>query len=117
MYVSGRTGWGLLLGTLAIVGMPPFGLFRSELLLVQVAAQQQPWALPLMAVGLIIALACLLRPVQQMVWGEPVPMQHLPYRPHRLPMVVHLGLALFLGIFMPPVLWQLLLQATEMTRG
>ena len=35
--VSPTVGWGLMLGTLAILGMPPFGVFASEFLIVTTA--------------------------------------------------------------------------------
>ena len=31
--VSPTVGWGLMLGALAILGMPPFGVFASEFLI------------------------------------------------------------------------------------
>ena len=37
-------GWGLMLGTLAILGMPPFGVFASEFLIITTAMREQPWA-------------------------------------------------------------------------
>ena len=39
-------GWGLALGTLAILGMPPFGVFASEFLILTTAMREQPWATP-----------------------------------------------------------------------
>ena len=41
-------GWGLMLGSLAILGMPPFGVFASEFLILTTAMQQQPWATPIL---------------------------------------------------------------------
>ena len=35
-------GWGLMLGTLAILGMPPFGVFASEFLILVTAIGEQP---------------------------------------------------------------------------
>jgi hydrogenase-4 component F len=35
-------GWGLMLGTLAILGMPPFGVFASEFLILTTAMREQP---------------------------------------------------------------------------
>ena len=43
---SPMIGWGLMLGTLAILGMPPFGVFASEFLILITAMREQPWATP-----------------------------------------------------------------------
>src|SRR5574337_706185 len=42
--VSPTVGWGLMLGTLAILGMPPFGVFASEFLILTTTMREQPWA-------------------------------------------------------------------------
>ncbi len=118
MHASGRIGWGLLLGTLAIAGLPPFGLFRSEFLILRVAAAEQPWLLPLLLLALWLALLNLLTPVQEMVWGDPLPgLQQLSYRPVRLPMLLHLGIALVIGLYMPVQFWQSLLYAAAWVSG
>src|SRR6266404_6511291 len=45
-------GWGLMLGSLAILGMPPFGVFASEFMLLTVTMHQQPWATPFLLAAL-----------------------------------------------------------------
>ena len=40
--VSPTVGWGLMLGSLAILGMPPFGVFASEFLILTTAMREQP---------------------------------------------------------------------------
>jgi hydrogenase-4 component F len=35
-------GWGLMLGSLAILGIPPFGVFASEFMIVTTAMREQP---------------------------------------------------------------------------
>ena len=49
--VSPTVGWGLMLGTLAILGLPPFGVFASEFLILTTAMKEQPWATPILACG------------------------------------------------------------------
>src|SRR5213079_1851261 len=44
--VSPTVGWGLMLGTVAILGMPPFGVFASEFLILTTTIAVQPWAAP-----------------------------------------------------------------------
>src|SRR5207247_920205 len=45
--VNPTVGWGLMLGTVAILGMPPFGAFASELLILPTTIAVQPGAAPL----------------------------------------------------------------------
>ena len=49
--VSPTVGWGLMLGTLAILGMPPFGVFTSEYLILTTAMRDHPWATPFLLVA------------------------------------------------------------------
>ncbi|WP_017774441.1 hydrogenase 4 subunit F, partial [Paraburkholderia kururiensis] len=44
--VSPVVGWGLMLGALAILGMPPFGVFASEFLILTTTKARLPWAAP-----------------------------------------------------------------------
>ena len=52
-------GWGLAIGTLAILGMPPFGVFASEFLILTTAMRQQPWATPILLMALGVAFAAI----------------------------------------------------------
>jgi hydrogenase-4 component F len=99
--VSPMIGWALALGTLAILGMPPFGVFASEFLILTTAMQEQPWATPLLLVALGIAFAAVFSKVQPMVFGETT-VQRLPHRPALGPVFVHLALVLMLWVWIPP---------------
>ena len=55
--ISPMIGWGLMLGTLAILGMPPFGVFASEFLILTTAMREQPWATPFLLGALGVAFA------------------------------------------------------------
>ncbi|MDX8401069.1 MAG: hydrogenase 4 subunit F [Mariprofundaceae bacterium] len=96
-------GWGLLIGTAAIAGFPPFGIFASEFLLFTAALDAHPWTTGLLLFGLLIAMAGLFRFVQPMVYGEPAE-QAVPVRVNMLPVYIHLGLALVLGLAIPAFL-------------
>jgi hydrogenase-4 component F len=96
-------GWGLMLGSLAILGMPPFGVFASEFLILSTAMQQEPWATPILLLALAVAFAAIFGKVQPMVFGE-TPLPRLPHPPSLIPVFVHLGLVLMLGIYIPPYL-------------
>ena len=71
--VSPTIGWGLLLGSLAILGMPPFGIFASEFLILTTAMREQPWATPILLAALGVAFAAIFGRVQPMVFGIYVP--------------------------------------------
>jgi hydrogenase-4 component F len=100
---SPMIGWGLALGTLAILGMPPFGVFASEFLILTTAMRDQPWATPFLLVALGVAFAAVFSRVQPMVFGETT-VKRLPYRPAMIPVFVHLLLVLMLGLWIPPAL-------------
>jgi hydrogenase-4 component F len=101
--LSPMIGWGLALGTLAILGMPPFGVFASEFLVLSTAMRDQPWATPLLLGALAVAFAAIFSKVQPMVFGHPTG-KRLPHRPRMLPVFVHLAIVLLLGLWMPPQL-------------
>ncbi len=96
-------GWGLVLGSLAILGMPPFGVFASEFLILTTAMRDQPWATPFLLLALGVAFAAVFSKAQPMVFGETTA-KRLPARPAMVPVFVHLALVLMLGLWIPPVL-------------
>jgi hydrogenase-4 component F len=103
MSVSPTVGWGLMIGSLAILGMPPFGVFASEFLIVTTAMRDQPWAAPILLLALGVAFAAIFGRVQSMVFGETT-VAPLPHSPALLPVFVHLAIVLMLGLFIPPYL-------------
>jgi hydrogenase-4 component F len=106
-------GWGLMLGSLAILGLPPFGVFASEFLILTTAMQQQPWATPILLLALGIAFAAIFARVQSMVFGDTTA-QRLPHPPALLPVFVHLALVLMLGLYIPPYLADWYRQAAQL---
>ena len=96
-------GWGMMLGTLAILGMPPFGVFASEFLILTTAMREQPWAAPILLVSLAVAFAAMFMRVQAMVFGETTA-KRLPHPPALIPVFVHLAIVLMLGLWIPPFL-------------
>ena len=111
--VSPTVGWGLMLGALAILGMPPFGVFASEFLIVTTAMREQPWATPFLLVALGLAFASVFSRVQPMVFGETA-LKPLAHSPALIPVFVHLGLGLMLGLYIPPYLEAWYRQAAAM---
>jgi len=111
--VSPTVGWGMLIGTLAILGMPPFGVFASEFLIVTTAMRELPWATPILLLALGVAFAAISSRVKEMVFGETTA-KPLPHSPALLPVFMHLGLALMLGLYIPPYLNGWFRQAVNM---
>ncbi len=109
-------GWTFLLGTVAIAGFPPFGVFTSEFLLFTATMKSFPWLVVPLLVGLAVAFAGLFRHVQPMVFGEP-PEGQLPVKANMLPIIFHLAIVLWLGVSIPTVLANWLDQATIMVVG
>src|ERR1700692_4114898 len=101
--LSPTVGWGLMMGTLAILGTPPFGVFASEFLILTTAMKQQPWATPILLLALGVAFAAIFGRVQSMVFGDTTA-KRLPHQPALVPVFAHLGLVLMLGFFIPPYL-------------
>jgi hydrogenase-4 component F len=114
--VSPAVGWGLMVGSLAILGMPPFGVFASEFLILTTAMREFPWTTPLLLVSLGVAFAAVLGKVQPMVFGE-TSMKRLAHPPALVPVFVHLGLALMLGLYIPPYLEAWYQQAARLIAG
>jgi hydrogenase-4 component F len=111
--LSPLIGWGLALGALAILGMPPFGVFASEFLIITTAMRDAPIAAAILLAALAIAFAAVLSKVQPMVFGTPTGVR-LPHRPAMLPVFVHLGLVLMLGLWIPPQLAEWYRQAARL---
>jgi hydrogenase-4 component F len=101
--LSPTVGWGLMLGSLAILGVPPFGVFTSEFLILTTAMREQPWATPILLAALAVAFAAILSKVQPMVFGETT-VRRLPHPPALLPVFAHLAIVLLLGVYIPPYL-------------
>ena len=96
-------GWGLVLGVVAIAGLPPLGIFMSEFLVVSSTFARQPWlAIPLV-LGLLVAFGALLLRLGGLAFGEPTG-STAPVEASYVPMFAHLGLVCAAGIYLPPPL-------------
>ena len=109
-------GWSLLLGTTAIAGFPPFGVFTSEFLLLSATMESQPWLTVPLVLGLLIAFAGLFRALQPMVYGE-APEGQTAVPANMWPVALHLLLVLWLGISIPGFLALWFNQATILISG
>ncbi len=96
-------GWGLVSGVVAIVGLPPFGVFASEFLLVSSTFAREPWLAVLLVLGLLLALSALLLRLTELAFGAPRgPAGQV--RASYVPMVSHLVLVAIAGVYLPPPL-------------
>ncbi len=96
-------GWTLVAGVVAITGLPPFGVFMSEFLVLTSAFAQQPVLAIIAAGGLLVAFGALLWRLNQIAFGEPIGAM-TPVRASYVPIFAHLGLVLIGGIAMPGVI-------------
>jgi hydrogenase-4 component F len=111
--VSPTVGWGLMFGTFAILGMPPFGVFASEFLILTTAMREHAWATPILLLALGVAFAAVFGRVQPMVFGDTL-VKPFTHQPALTPVFVHLGLALMLGLYIPPYLAAWYVQAAKL---
>ena len=109
-------GWSLLIGVAAIAGFPPFGVFTSEFLVLTATMQAQPWLTIALLTGLAVAFAGLFRHLHPMVYGA-APEGQEPVQANMLPVVLHLGLVLWLGLSIPMFLARWLDTATGLIMG
>jgi len=96
-------GWGLMLGVMAIVGMPPFGIFTSEFLILTATMKDAPYLTPVLLLGLAVTFAALFRRVQPMVSGD-APAYQKSIKAAHVPVILHMALVLVLGVYMPDFL-------------
>jgi hydrogenase-4 component F len=96
-------GWGLVLGVVAIAGMPPFGIFMSEFLIITTTFARQPLlAIPLV-LGLLIGFGALVLRMQGLAFGAPSA-NSAPVSASYVPLFVHLAIVLGAGLFLPEAL-------------
>jgi hydrogenase-4 component F len=78
--------------------------------------REQPWATPLLLLALGVAFASMLSRILPMVFGE-TSVKPLAHPPAVIPVFVHLGLGLMLGLYIPPYLDAWYRQAARMIGG
>jgi hydrogenase-4 component F len=93
-------GWLLVLGVIAIAGLPPFGVFTSEFLLVTSTFSRIPWLAILLGLGLIIAFSAMMLRLHGLAFGSTDQRYALPA--YRLaPMALQLAVVAAAGIYLP----------------
>src|SRR6201988_1585466 len=96
-------GWGLMLGVVAIVGLPPFGIFMSEFLVVSSTFARAPWLALVLVFGILIGVASLFLRLNTIAFGDPRGAT-AEAKASYVPMFAHLALVFVAGFYMPPAL-------------
>ncbi|MGA2814851.1 MAG: hydrogenase 4 subunit F [Xanthobacteraceae bacterium] len=96
-------GWGLILGVVAIAGLPPLGIFISEFLVVTSTFARAPLLAIILVFGILVALAGLFLRLNSIAFGEPRGPSAKAQASY-VPMFAHLALVLVAGIYIPPAL-------------
>jgi hydrogenase-4 component F len=96
-------GWGLVLGVVAIAGLPPLGIFMSEFLVVTSTFARQPLLGILLVAGLLIGFGALFLRLNSIAFGEPRGAS-AKSRASYVPMFAHLALVFVAGVYLPPQL-------------
>ena len=96
-------GWGLVAGVAAIAGLPPFGIFMSEFLLLTSTFARSPLLAAALGLGLLVAFGALLQRLNGIAFGA-VRGNVGAMEVSALPLLTHLALVLVAGIWLPPPL-------------
>ena len=91
---------GFALGVIAIAGLPPFGIFASEFMLVSSTFARQPLLAVGLVAGLLVAFGALVLRLQNVTFGEPSgPAGGV--KASYVPLFVHMGVVLAAGVYLP----------------
>jgi hydrogenase-4 component F len=105
---------GLALGVIAIAGLPPFGMFLTEFMLVTSTFVRHPALALVLVAGLLLALGALILRLQDVLFGEPNGAAG-EVKTSYVPMFVHLILVLIAGVWLPePIVRWLRAVATQL---
>jgi hydrogenase-4 component F len=96
-------GWGLVLGVVAIAGLPPLGIFMSEFLLISSTFAREPWLAILLVFGILLGFGALFLRLNAIAFGEPRGPSGKATASY-VPMYAHLALVFAAGIYLPPAL-------------
>jgi hydrogenase-4 component F len=93
-------GWSLVLGVVAIAGMPPLGIFMSEFLVVTSTFAREPLLAIVLVGGLLVGVSALFLRLNGLAFGEPRG-EIAPVKASYVPMFAHLALVFTAGIYLP----------------
>jgi hydrogenase-4 component F len=111
----------LLLAVLALAGMPPFGLFISEVLIATGAYEERPWVAYTFLGLLAVAFSAMVYQAFRMVLGEAEgkdsPMSSGPNKFVAVSLIVNLVAMGYIGIHMPGFLRDLFIPMTTIFKS
>ena len=93
-------GWGLVLGVVAIAGMPPLGIFMSEFLIVSSTFARAPLLTILLVAGILIGFGALFLRLHHIAFGEPTGTSE-KVKASYVPLFAHLALVAVAGVYLP----------------
>ncbi len=93
-------GWGLVIGVVAIAGMPPLGIFMSEFLVVSSTFAREPLLAVPLVFGLLVGFGALMLRLTEVAFGEPTGGM-APVEASYVPLYSHLALVAGAGIYLP----------------
>ncbi len=93
-------GWALVIAVLAIAGLPPFGVFMSEFLVVSSTFAQAPLLAVLFVAGLLLAFGALVLRLTEVAFGAPS-QDVAPLKASLKPLYAHMALVLVAGLYLP----------------
>jgi hydrogenase-4 component F len=97
-------GWTLVAGVAAISGLPPFGIFTSEFLLITSTFARAPILAALLSLGILLAFGALLMRVTSLCFGPPSAGSYT-MTATSVPIFLHLGIVLLVGLALPAFLY------------
>lgn len=112
------TGGLFAIGVLAVVGLPPFGLFISEFAIVRAGfVVGRPWLMGIVLVLLLVAFVALLRHLNRMLYGAPSDSLVIGEgtRWPLVPLGLSAAILVVLGVTLPSPVEQLLARIVEIT--
>jgi hydrogenase-4 component F len=104
---------GLAAAVIAISGLPPFGAFMSEFLILTSTFAREPLLALAVAFGLLVAFGALLLRLQNILFGAPTEPAH-QVNASSAPLIVHLSLVLIAGLYLPAAMVSWFQRAAEM---
>jgi len=93
-------GWGLAAAVLSIAGMPPFGVFMSEFLVVSSTFSRAPALALILVLGVLLAFGALLLRLTGFLFGTPIGSLK-PSEASYVPLFAHMALVLVAGVYLP----------------
>ena len=93
-------GWALVIGVVAIAGLPPFGVFMSEFLVLTSTFGRAPVLALLVLFGLLVGFGALIRHLQALAFGADEGGEKTSSLA-LMPLFAHFGLVLAAGLYLP----------------